>query len=224
MRALVQFIGIVRKDIVIEFRAKDLLYLTAFFSFLLIVIFSFAFLSDPAKAIDYGPGIIWVTVLFSAILGLNRLLEREKENSCLWALLLSPVSPSTVFAAKVASHMIFTLLVEVMAIPMVFVFFDLRLENPAIFVAGLLLGTLGISLIGTIFATMLINARLKEVLLPLVTFPLLVPVLVAGVKITALTIGAPIAEEPASWLRFLLGFDMVFGAVTLALFGRMVRS
>lgn len=224
MRALGQFVAVLRKDLTIEFRSRDILYPMALFSFLLVVVFSFAFLSDPAKARDYGPGIVWVTVLFSSTVGLNRVFDRERENGCLWALLLGPVPAGAVFAAKVVGHLLFTGLMEALTLPLILLFFDLPVVDVPAFLAAVALGTVGVSLVGTLFSAMLMNARMKEVLLPLVTYPVLVPVVIAGVKVTALAVGAPLAEEPGPWLKFLAGFDMVFGVVTLLLFERMVRA
>ncbi|NOZ02577.1 MAG: ABC transporter permease [Deltaproteobacteria bacterium] len=219
-----QFAVIIRKDLTMEFRTRDILYPMALFSLLLVVVFSFAFLSDPTRVRDYGPGIIWVTVLFASTVGQNRLFDRERENGCLWAMLLTPASRGAIFAAKAAGHFMFTLFMEVLTVPLIILFFDLPVPHPATLVASLVLGTMGLSLIGTLFSAMLMNARMKEVLLPLVTFPILMPVIIAGVKVTALAVGAQVAEDASMWLKFLLGFDMIFGVVTLLLFDRMIRS
>ncbi|MBP7124975.1 heme exporter protein CcmB [Myxococcota bacterium] len=218
------FRALVGKDLRVEFRTRDVLYTTGLFAMMLVVIFSFAFLSDPARARDYGPGIIWVTVLLATTVGQNRLFDRERENDCLWALLLSPVSPEVLFLAKVTAQLAFALLMQVPTLGLIVLFFDLRVVDPASFFGALLLGNLALGLVGTLFSAMLMNSRMKEVLLPLVTYPLLVPVLIAGVKVTALSLGAPVAEEPGGWLRFLVGFDMIFGVVTVLLFGRMIRA
>jgi heme exporter protein CcmB len=219
-----RYVAIVRKDLKVEFRTREILYTTTLFALLLVVVFAFAFLSDAGKARDYGPGIVWVTVLFATTVGQNRLFDRERENDCLWALLLSPAAPSTVFLAKATAQIAFALLMQVPTILLILVFFDLRVVDPLAFVGVLALGNVALGLVGTLFAAMLMNARMKEVLLPLVTYPLFVPVVIAGVKVTAVAIGAPIAEEPGVWLQFLAGFDMIFGVVTVALFGRMVRA
>lgn len=219
-----QFAAILGKDARIEFRTRDIVYTMALFSVLLVFIFAFAFLTDPERTRDYGPGIIWVTLLFSSTVGQNRLFDRERENGCLWAMLLAPVPAAVVFAAKACGHFLFTLAMETLTVVLIIVFFDLRVVEPGDFVASLLLGTAGMSIVGTLFSAMLMNARMKEVLLPLVTFPVLVPVVVAGVKVSALSVGAPLQEDSGAWLRFLLGFDMIFGAVTVLLFGKMIRS
>ncbi len=224
MDELRRYAAIVGKDLRVEFRTREILYTTTLFALLLVVIFAFAFLSDPTKSRDYGPGIIWVTVLFATTVGQNRLFDRERENDCLWSLLLSPAAPSTVFLAKATAQLAFALLMQVPTILLILVFFDLRVTDPFAFVAALALGNVALALVGTLFAAMLMNARMKEVLLPLVTYPLFVPVVIAGVKVTAVAVGAPIAEDPEVWLKFLLGFDMIFGVVTVMLFGRMVRA
>ena len=221
---MTRFLAILRKDATLEFRTRDILYTMALFSVLLVFVFAFAFLSDPAKARDYGPGIIWVTLLFSSTVALNRLFDRERENGCLWAMLLSPAPPALVFAAKATGHFLLTATMEVLTVVLIFVFFDLRIEDLGALLAALALGTVGMSLVGTLFSAMLMNARMKEVLLPLVTFPVLVPVVIAGVKVTAVAVGAPMAEPAAPWLGFLAGFDMIFGVATLLLFDRMIRS
>jgi len=219
-----QYLAILGKDLLVEFRTREILLTMALFSMLLVIIFAFAFLSDPTKAKDYGPGIIWVTVLFSATIGQNRLFDRERENGCLWGLLLSPVDAGTIFLAKATAQFIFTLLMELPTILLIILFFDLPLVQPIEFITSLLLGTVALSLVGTLFSAMLMNARMKEVLLPLVTYPLLVPVVIAGVKVTSVAVGAPVNEDAWMWLKFLLGFDMIFAVATWFLFGRMIRA
>lgn len=219
-----EFAAVVRKDLVVEFRTRDILYTTSLFSVLLVVVFAFAFLSDPTKARDYGPGIIWVTVLFSSTVGQNRLFDRERENGCLWGMLLSPASPAVIFLAKATGHVLFTVLMELPTLLLILVFFDLGVSDPGSFIAALLLGTVALALVGTLFSAMLMNTRMKEVLLPLVTYPLLAPVVIAGVKVTAVAVGAPTSDDAASWLQFLMGIDMIFAVATVALFDRMIRS
>jgi len=219
-----QYLAILGKDLLVEFRTREILLTMALFSMLLVIIFAFAFLSDPTKAKDYGPGIIWVTVLFSATIGQNRLFDRERENGCLWGLLLSPVDAGTIFLAKATAQFIFTVLMELPTILLIILFFDLPLVQPMEFITSLLLGTVALSLVGTLFSAMLMNARMKEVLLPLVTYPLLVPVVIAGVKVTSVAVGAPVNEDAWMWLKFLLGFDMIFAVATWFLFGRMIRA
>jgi heme exporter protein CcmB len=219
-----RYLAIVQKDLRVEFRTREILYTTTLFALLLVVIFAFAFLSDAGKSRDYGPGIIWVTVLFATTVGQNRLFDRERENDCLWSLLLSPAEPSTVFMAKATAQIAFAVMMQVPTILLILVFFDLGVTDPFSFIAVLALGNVALGLVGTLFAAMLMNARMKEVLLPLVTYPIFVPVVIAGVKVTAVAVGAPIAEDPEVWLKFLAGFDMIFAVVTVVLFGRMVRA
>ena len=218
------FFSILVKDLRIEFRTKDILYPVALFSLVVVVVFSFAFLQDPKKAIDYGPGIVWVCVLFSATVEQNRLFDKERENNCLSALLLCPCKAHTIFLAKATMHLILACLVQLLSIPLIIIFFDISLVDPASFVASLFLGNIGLAIIGTLFASMLTNSRMKEVLLPLVTYPLLVPVLIAGVKVCAIAFGAPVFEDVNPWLRFMLGFDLFAGLLAFLLFERMVRQ
>ena len=137
---------------------------------------------------------------------------------------MSSVDAGTIFLAKATAQFIFTLLMELPTILLIILFFDLPLVQPMEFIASLLLGTVALSLVGTLFSAMLMNARMKEVLLPLVTYPLLVPVVIAGVKVTSVAVGAPVNEDAWMWLKFLLGFDMIFAVATWFLFGRMIRA
>lgn len=221
---LEHFLVLMQKDLRLELRTRDVLYTMTVFSVIVVIVFSFAFLSDPVKAQDYGPGIVWVTLLFSSSVATNRLFDRERENGCLWALLLSPTNAAVIFLAKACWHFIFTSVVSCLSLLLIVLFFDLHLFSIVNFILSIILGMVGMSFIGTLFAAMLMNTRMKEVLLPLVSFPLLVPIVIAGVKVTALSIGAAIEDDASAWLRFMLGFDMLYGVATLLLFGRMIRS
>lgn len=219
-----QIYAILKKDMTIELRAKDILYTTILFAILLIVIFSFAFLSDPSKGREFGGGIIWVSILFASSICEIRLFDREKENSCFFGLLLTPANPKGIFFAKVLVHLILILMMEMVTVTLILVFFDLTIRNFCVFVTSLLLGTLAQSLIGTLFAAMLLNIKMKEVLLPLITYPILSPILIAGVKVVSIELGGLIEDESSQWLCFMLGFVMIFGAVTPWLFERMIRA
>jgi heme exporter protein B len=213
---------LLHKDFLIEFRTREIIYTILMFSLLLIVIFSFAFYSTPEKVKDFGSGIIWCTILFSATIGLNSVFAKEKENDMLSAVLLSPVSPKIVLISKVIFHFVFTASVILFCIPLIAVFFDLKISDLFIFISSIFLGTAGMSFIGVLFSAMLINARLKDVLLPLVLYPLIVPLIIAGVKSTGFSIGQESVTDPYDWLKFMLGFDLIFIVLSIWLFEMMV--
>jgi len=222
MKFLSDAATVLKKDLVVELRTKEIIYTMALFSLLMVVIFSFAFYTDPVKARDYGGGIIWVTILFSATIGLNRLFDRERENNALTGTLLAPVNPKAVFSAKVISHASFVFGMETLTIPLIFLFFDLDVPQTGLFIFSVVLGTIGISLVGVLFSAMLMNARMKEVLLPLVIYPVLVPVIIAGVKSSAMCLQGADPAGIMDWIKLLAAFDMIFVVATLFLFERMI--
>lgn len=224
MTALAQYLAILRKDLLLEWRARDLLYSMTLFSVLLVVVFAFAFVTERSAVIDYGPGILWVTIIFGATVGLNRLFDRERVQGCLDGMMSAPVLPAIVFTAKASAHYLFTLAMGVPTIGLIVLFFDLQIIDWVSFLGALALGAMALSLVGSLFSAMLANNHLKEVLLPLVVYPVMVPVIIAGVKVVGGSLGAPGVTEYGSWLRFMIGFDMIFGAVTTALFGPMMRG
>lgn len=224
MKDIYKIFVLIEKDFKIELRTKEILYTMFLFSLLLIVIFSFAFYSDPVKARDYGPGIIWATILFSATVGLNSLFVRERENDMISGILLCPMSPKNFLLSKVISHFIFSSIIIILTVPLIIIFFDLIIEDIFLFVSCIFLGIIGLSFIGVLFSSMLINARLKEILLPLVIYPILVPVIIAGVKSINISLGQQIEQDAYGWLRFMIGFDMIFIVAVIWLFERMMNK
>ena len=223
MKALMDFQTILMKDFRLEFRARDVLYSILLFSVLAVVILAFGFTWVGAKrSASYAPGALWLTILFSATTGFNRFFDREKENSVFQGLLLTPVSRTALFFAKVTTQLVFILLTEVIFVPLILMFFSVSLVLPCIFIGELLLGTLAIVFVGTLFAALLMNARIRDVLLPLVIFPLSIPILLAGVKVSTMAFGAPIAEDPVKWLNFSAGYDMILLVLTAFIFKKTV--
>ncbi len=219
---------ILQKDITIERRSKEVLFTVVIFSLLATLVFSLSFMIDRDTSKAYGPGIVWVTILFSGTLGLQRLFEPERENDCLAGLLLTPADPRGIYLGKVAVQLLFMGVMEVLTLPAIFLFFDLFeiVSGPAVamFLAIVVLGTIGFSLVGTLFAAMLLSTRLKDVMLPVIVYPLVTPVLIAGVQSTrALFVGDP-GVDVMGWVAILGAFDLVYLALALAIFPLMVRE
>ena len=174
-----------KKDITLERRSREFIFTMLTFSLLTTLIFALSFFieSDVAKA--YGPGVLWVVVLFGGTLGLQRLFESERENDCLGGILLSPADPRSLYLSKVTFLIMFMVLMELIFVPAVFLFFDLfeGMSSTTLFTisAVMILGTLGFAIVGTLFAASLLNMRMREVLLPIVVYPLVTFVLIAGV-------------------------------------------
>lgn len=218
------FFRVLEKDILLELRSRDIVLTMGLFSFLSVIVFSFAFLANPQEARRLGGGMIWVVVLYGLTVGQSRLFEKERENAAFTGIVLTPAPRSAIFLAKVAADLLLAFVAELLVVPLVLVFFDLPVYHWGIFLAALLLGTVGATFVGCLFAAMLMSARLKEVLLPVAAYPLLVPVVIAGVKTCAEAFLQGPCQEASMWLRFLLGFDMVFGVAATLVFASVVEA
>ena len=217
---------IFRKDIAIERRSKETLFTVLSFGLLATLVFALSFFIEDDVSGAYAPGVIWTVVLFASTLGLQRLFESERENDCFGGLLLAPIDLKGVYVGKLMVQLTFSGLMELCTIPLVFLFFDLfsLIDGPRVIYlfALLALGTLGFAIVGTLFAAMLLSSRLREVLLPIVVYPLVTPVLIAGVQGTRmLFIGT---ESVTHWLSLVAAFDLIYLGIALAIFPRMLRS
>lgn len=212
---------IAAKDLRVELRSKELLITTAYFGFLVVLVFSFAFFRGDAPIQGIAAGILWVALAFSGSLGLNRVFDREQRGACLKALLLSPVSRAAIYLGKLASVLFMMAAIEAVVVVSVIFFFSLSLSLVALAWLGavLLLGSLGYAIVGTLLGAMLSQAESKGVLLSLLLYPLVLPVLIAGVKATSTLLEThPNYAELGLWLKLLTGFDAVFGVAALWIF------
>lgn len=219
---------ITKKDITIERRSREVLFTVIWFSLLSVLMFALSFMIDNDTAKSYGPGIIWVTVLFAGTLGLQRLFEPERENDCLAGLLLSPLDPRALYVGKLSVQLGFMFIMELITVPCIFLFFDLfqllDAGRGATFIALLILGTIGFALVGTLFAAMLLNSRLREVLLPIIVYPIVTPVLISGVQATRELLHGSSGADVGGWVSLLLAFDLIYLAIALIIFPMMVRE
>lgn len=208
---------IARKDLLVEARSRELAYTTVFFAVACVLVFAFAFVRDGRAMDDAAAGILWVAVAFSGTLALGRAFERERQSETLRALLLSPTERSAVYLGKLAGLLVLMVGVEVVLVPVVGLLFAAPIGRAPLLLAALLgAGTLGFAAVGTLFAAMLVRAHSRDVLLPVLLYPITVPVIIAGVRGTAAIFAAePNLEAAGAWLSMLVFFDAVF--VTLAL-------
>jgi heme exporter protein B len=208
---------IARKDLLVETRSRELVYTTLFFALSCVLVFAFAFVRQGQPVDNASAGILWVAVVFSGTLALGRAFERERHAETLRGLLVAPIERAAVYAGKLLALLILMTIVEIVIVPIVALFFHAPIGRAPWLLAGLLAaGTVGFATIGTLFAAMLVRAQSRDVLLPVVLYPVAVPVIVAGVQGT----GAVFAAEPSfplaeTCLAFLIFFDTVF--ITLAL-------
>ncbi|HEU5330990.1 MAG: heme exporter protein CcmB [Thermomicrobiales bacterium] len=204
--------AIARKDLLIELRSRDVLSSAIVFTLLVLLIFNFALdlTGDTVRAV--APGILWVTFIFAGMLTLGRTFARERERGALQGLLLAPLDRGALFLAKLVVNLVLLALVEVIAAPAFGALYNLPLR-PGPLLLVIVLGTLGFAAVGTLFAAVAANTRAREALLPLLLFPVLVPVIIGAVKATAATTPGAASDGPP-WLGLLIAFDAIF--LTLA--------
>ena len=238
--ARVSFLGqvgtLALKDLRIEFRSREILTTATFFAAMVVLTFSFAFVRGDAAVAEVAPGIMWVAITFAATLGLSRAFDRERESDTMRGLLLSPVPRTAIFLGKATAIAAFITLVELVVVPLVGVIFDAGggdgitlFAHPLPLILILVLATLGFSIVGTVFAAMLMRTRSRDVLLPVVLYPILTPLLIASTKGTAALIqqnvdGAVIADLDTAyfWIKFLCAYDAVFVVVSMWAFEALV--
>jgi heme exporter protein B len=209
---------VARKDLSIEFRTRSAFVSALVFSVLSIVIFRFTWDSTVVGPLDIAPGVLWVIFTFSGLLGLHRSFGVEQTNRAIDGLLASPASREAIFAGKALANLVFVLAVQAVAIPAIGLFYNLPLLEVAPAIAAVaVLAAIGLVSVGTLFSAMAVNTRLAELLLPMLSLPFFVPVVIPAAQLTSrLLAGRPLIES-VGWLKLLLAFDIVFvAACTLA--------
>ena len=218
MRAFVRAVWIVtRKDLLIETRTREIFFTTVFFALACVLVFAFGFVREGRPVEDAAAGILWIAIAFSGTLALGRAFERERHGETLRALLISPIDRPALYVGKLLGILVLLAAVEALVVPLIALMFQAALFDHTLLMLGLLAaGTLGFAAVGTLFAAMLVRARSRDVMLPVLLYPITVPVIIAGVRGTAALL-QPEADEPMAraWLAMLVLFDVVF--VTLAL-------
>lgn len=208
---------VMRKDLTIEVRSREILYTTLFFAVSCVVVFAFSFVRDGRALEDAAAGILWIAIAFSGTLALGRTFERERHNETLRALMMAPADRPAIYVGKLLGVLAIMATVEAIVVPLVGLMFQAPiLARPLLLLALLVTGTVGFAAVGTLFAAMLVRARSRDVLLPVLLYPITVPVIIAGVRGTAALFQNDVDEPMArAWIGLLLFFDAVF--VTLAL-------
>ena len=208
---------VLRKDFAIEVKNLEILSTTLFFAVGCVLVFAFALVKDGQAPPDSAAAILWIAILFAGTLALGRTFERERYGETLRALLLAPAPRPALYVGKLLGILCLLGLSECVLVPAVALLFGAPLfARPALLVPLLAAGTLGFSAVGTLFAAMLMRARTRDVLLPILLYPITIPVIIAGVRGTSALVATPV-DEPAAvmWLGILVSFDVVF--VTLSL-------
>lgn len=208
---------ILRKDVTIEVKSREVLYTTLFFAVSTILIFSFGLVKEGQAPPDAAAAILWIAIAFAGTLALGRTFERERYGETLRALLLAPGPRPALYVGKLLGMLALLGIAELLLVPLIaFLFQAALISRPLLLLALLAGGTTGFCAVGTLFAAMLVRVRSRDVLLPIVLYPITIPVIIAGVRGTAALLASPPDEATAvMWIGILLAFDTVF--VTLSL-------
>jgi len=208
---------VLKKDFTIEAKSGEILYTTLFFAVSCVLIFAMAFVKEGEPVDGAGAGILWIAVFFAGNLALGRTFERERYAETLRALLLAPAPRPAIYVGKLLGIVLLLLLTELVLVPIVAFLFHVALFTRPLFLAALLvLGTIGFASVGTLFAAMLVRTRARDVMLPILLYPITIPVIIAGLLGTSALLQSPVDEPMAIlWIALLICFDAVF--VTLAL-------
>jgi heme exporter protein B len=208
---------ILRKDLTVEVRSREIAYTTIFFAVACVLVFAFALVEDGRAPEGVAAGILWIAIFFAGTLALGRTFERERQSETLRALLLAPAARPAVYVGKLLGIVLLLIATEIVLVPLVALLFQAPLfAHPFWLAAVVVAGTLGFASVGTLFAAMLVRARSRDVLLPVLLYPITVPVMIAGVRGTSALLQPEVDVAIVQfWAALLAAFDVVF--VTLAL-------
>lgn len=215
--------AIVWKDLAAELRSRELLSAMLVFALLVILIFNFALELDISARSSVTAGVLWVTFAFAGTLGLNRSMASEKDRGCLDGLLLAPVDRSAIYFGKAIGNLIFMFIVEIVVLPVYSILYNTNLFQPGLILV-ILLGSIGYVAVGTLLATMAVQIRTRDIMLPILLFPLAIPVLIAAVKASDGFLQAFPLADIMPWLNLLIVYDVVFTAIAFMVFDYVVEE
>jgi heme exporter protein B len=214
---------VVWKDLAAVLRSRELIGAMLVFALLVILIFNFALELDLRTRGTITAGILWVTFAFAGTLGLNRSMAIEKDRGCLDGLLLAPVDRSAIYFGKVIGNLIFMFIVEIIVLPTYSILYNVNLFQPGLILV-ILLGSIGYSVVGTLLSSMAVQARTRDILLPILLFPVVLPVLIAAVKASTGILQGFEWSEIMSWVNILIVYDVIFVAVAFMVFDYVVEE
>jgi heme exporter protein B len=215
--------AVVWKDVRAEFRSRELFSAMLVFSLLIILIFNFALELDIKTRQSVTAGVLWATFAFAGTLGLNRSMAIEKDRGCLDGLLLAPVDRSAIYFGKVISNLTFMLIVEVIVLPVYSVLYNVNLFQPGLLLV-ILLGSIGYVGVGTLLAAMSVQTRTRDILLPILLFPVVIPVLLAAVKASSGFLSGADWADILLPLNLLIAYDIIFIALAFMVFDSVVEE
>ncbi len=207
------------KDIKVEWRSREMLASMSLFGLLIVFLFNFAFEPAREESLRLLPGLLWISFAFAGILGFNRAFAGERENQCLEGLSLAPVDPGAIYLGKVLANLFFLIVAEAVVVFATSLWYNFSfLPSLRWFSFVVFLGTLGYVAVGTIFAAVAANTRMREVMLPVLQFPVAVPVFVGAIEATNGALKGDAPGDYASWVKLLVGFSVVFLVLSFLLF------
>ncbi len=216
-------LAVVWKDLTAEINSRELISAMLVFGLLVILIFNFALELDARERSTVTSGVLWATFAFAGTLGLNRSMAVEKDRGCLDGLLLAPVDRTAIYFGKVISNLIFMLIVEIIVLPIYSILYNVNLFVPGLLIV-FVLGSIGYVVVGTLLATMAVHARTRDILLPILLFPLVIPILLSAVRASnGFLQGVPMAEIMPS-LNLLIVYDVIFTAIAFMVFDFVVEE
>ncbi len=215
--------AVVWKDMRAEWRSREMISAMLVFALLVIVIFNFALELQANIRANLSAGVLWVTFTFAGTLGLNRSMAVEKDRGCLDGLLLAPVDRAAIYLGKALSNWIFMLLVAAIVLPIFSVLYNVNLFIPGLLLT-ILLGTQGYAAVGTLLSSMAVQARTRDILLPILLFPVVIPLVVAAVKATDGYLQGFALAEIQPYLTLMIVFDAIFTSVAFMVFDNVVEE
>jgi heme exporter protein B len=216
---------IFEKDIMLEMKSKEVINSMLIFSLLTVIVFSFIFEPGAEYKIDLVGGILWMAIVFAGILGLNKSMMSEINGGNLNALLLAPVDKSAIFFGKVLSNFTFLIFMEFVTIPIFTVFYNVNIfKYTLLSISVFILGTYGFSVLGTLFSIISVKSRTREVMLPILLLPLMIPVILAAIQSINIFIKGDEISDAFRWIKLIVSFDLVFTFVVYAIFDYIVEE
>jgi len=211
-----QISAIVWKDFVTELKTRELFSAMFVFALLVILIFIFSVNLSIVNASEVGPGILWVAFLFSGTLGLNRSFVLEKENGCLMGLMLTPADRTAIYFGKLISNLVFLSIMELFILPLFMIFFNIDiLEHLLSLLLVIFLGTLGFCSLGTLLSSLASNLKTREIMLPILLYPLLTPIVIGVVRMTGQVLAGEPLSEMMNWIGLTACFDIIYIGVSI---------
>ncbi|MDP2729455.1 MAG: heme exporter protein CcmB [Dehalococcoidales bacterium] len=216
-------IAIAWKDALSEMRTREIIFSVLIFTLLVIVIFNFAFGASQETMALVAPGILWVTFTFAGVLSFNRSFVLEKEEGCIEGLMVAPISREAIYVGKMVGSLLFMLIIEAIALPIFAFLSNLAVLSPQL-ITITVLTTVGFVAVGTLFSALAVNTRAREMVLPILFFPIVIPLIISAVRASGLSLSGEAWSSLSSWLQIIAAFDIIFLVVSFLVFTFVIEE